>query len=265
MSTDGARVEETDNCGWCRLEPAPPIAVPILGKYPCCGYAMHLGCMRKYISGGFNKCLSCHRVMTGYTRGVVLLRDEAAQRAAEARREELIAEDALIANALEAEYDAEVDDEVAEVEVDGAMDDPEGTPASRVRGRRGSRTSGQQARGAGSEGATPRRQLFAGDRDDRDPVTRIKCIVCRRTDDHAHFLLCDNCVGGAHTHCAGLGSRVPKGAWLCPRCRPPPSPNALRLRRLRKKRAAAMGVADFRDMEARRRRERRARARQREF
>ena len=194
-----------------------------------------------------------------------MLRDEAAQRAAEARREELIAEDALIANALQAEYDAEVDDEVAEVEVDGAMDDPEGTPASRVRGRRGSRTSGQQARGAGSEGATPRRQLFAGDRDDRDPVTRIKCIVCRRTDDHAHFLLCDNCVGGAHTHCAGLGSRVPKGVWLCPRCRPPPSPNALRLRRLRKKRAAAMGVADFRDMEARRRRERRARARQREF
>lgn len=91
----------------------------------------------------------------------------------------------------------------------------------------------------------------------------IPCFVCSGTLDPSRFLLCDGpgCSRGAHTYCVGL-RRVPKGSWLCDRCKPPPSPNAVRLRRCRQRQKEALGAQKFKELQAQARRERRARARQ---
>ena len=88
------------------------------------------------------------------------------------------------------------------------------------------------------------------------------CAVCTRPDDLAHFLLCDRagCRGGGHTYCMGL-AKVPAGTWLCPTCRPPPTQNALRMRRFYAKRREAMGADNFKANAARQKREWRARKR----
>ena len=89
------------------------------------------------------------------------------------------------------------------------------------------------------------------------------CYVCSGTLDEANFLLCDGtgCSRGAHTYCVGL-RRVPKGRWLCDRCKPPPSPNAVRLRRRRLRQKNHLGPVKFRELQALQKRESRARARQ---
>jgi len=49
----------------------------------------------------------------------------------------------------------------------------------------------------------------------------VRCQVCGREDDGAHFLLCDGvgCQKGCHTYCDGLGMVVPEEDWYCKDCR----------------------------------------------
>eukprot|EP00698_Gefionella_okellyi_P009169 TRINITY_DN2311_c0_g1_i2.p1 TRINITY_DN2311_c0_g1~~TRINITY_DN2311_c0_g1_i2.p1 ORF type:complete len:161 (-),score=9.53 TRINITY_DN2311_c0_g1_i2:76-558(-) len=53
------------------------------------------------------------------------------------------------------------------------------------------------------------------DSDDADEP----CVICGKTDDAAHSLLCDGCDKPYHMRCLRPPlHRVPKGDWFCPRC-----------------------------------------------
>ncbi|CZR66901.1 uncharacterized protein PAC_16802 [Phialocephala subalpina] len=44
------------------------------------------------------------------------------------------------------------------------------------------------------------------------------CPVCGEADQEEVLLLCDGCDAPYHTHCIGLGDRVPQGHWFCMEC-----------------------------------------------
>ncbi|KUJ19563.1 uncharacterized protein LY89DRAFT_494158 [Mollisia scopiformis] len=44
------------------------------------------------------------------------------------------------------------------------------------------------------------------------------CPVCGEADQEEVLLLCDSCDAPYHTHCIGLGDRVPHGHWFCMEC-----------------------------------------------
>ncbi|KAE8454112.1 hypothetical protein EG329_005035 [Mollisiaceae sp. DMI_Dod_QoI] len=44
------------------------------------------------------------------------------------------------------------------------------------------------------------------------------CPVCGAADQEELLLLCDGCDAPYHTHCIGLGDRIPNGNWFCMEC-----------------------------------------------
>ena len=56
--------------------------------------------------------------------------------------------------------------------------------------------------------------------DDDDTALDQKCEICLSDDDPKSILLCDACDGGYHLYCLRPKlAAVPKGEWLCTRCR----------------------------------------------
>jgi len=252
---------EESICTVCHEALRPPVTVLLRGASSVCTDTFHMACFKEYVSRGFDRCPHCRRPFDAYARSFYRPGPEAAEQAAAARRAEALDEDHALA-LQEQEREGEMHVKM-QVHVEDEIGSADETIGDRVRTRRVREALdfeiAQALQVQELEQAQEEEELEHEEESEEEEMDDTPCPVCKRPDDTANFLLCerDGCRGGGHTYCMGL-SRVPAGTWLCPACRPPPTKNALRMRRFWLKRREAMGEANFKAAEARARKERRA-------
>ena len=87
---------------------------------------------------------------------------------------------------------------------------------------------------------------MSGDEEDFDSEDDAICMLCERSDDADHMLLCDDCDRGFHTSCLNPPLEViPQGEWRCDACSSSQNSqnNPARARPAKRKRAQSKGVS----------------------
>ena len=270
MRPEETPAEPKGICTICQEVLTHPVTTLLRGAEGVCFDAFHMACFKGHVAGGDVLCPNCRQPYDAYARSFFRRDPGSAERAAAARRLAQLDEDHAQALALqEQEGQAYVDASVHAVHEEDWGRSAEGTIGSRVRTRRAQEALDLTVAEALQAQLLEEAQdelVEEEEESEGQAMDDTPCPVCHRSDDYASFLLCDGggdrCLWGGHLRCMGL-RRVPAGTWLCATCRPPPTRNALRMRRFWQKRRERMGDANFKAAEARARKIRRAKRAQR--